>query len=283
MSLTPDTLINKSLELVSPPTTYSQLSSLIHDDNSSAEDISAIINTDPALTTRLLKVVNSPYYGFPSQISTISRAITIIGTSELTQLVLATSVINAFKGIPESLIKMEDFWQHSIACAVTASLIAKQCKLPAAEHFFIAGLLQNIGSLVIYQAVPELAREAITSAQFGQEVLYKAEQRLLGFDHSDVGAALAQNWRLPQPLIEVIKHHHAPSKATQFLAEATVVHLSDVMVTSAGTFGHSGDKHVPPLDPAAWTHLGLDEQQIPTIMRQVTDKIAGLSSAFTST
>jgi len=178
---------------------------------------------------------------------------------------------------------MDDFWQHSIACAVTASVIAKQCKLPAAEHFFIAGLLQNIGSLVIYQAVPELAKEALSSAQFGQEVLYKAEQRVLGFDHADAGAALAQNWRLPESLIEVIRHHHTPTKATQFLTEAAVVHLSDIMVTSTGNFGHSGDNHIPPLDPTAWTHLGLDEQQIPTIMRQVTDKMAGLSSAFTST
>jgi len=283
MSLSPDTLISKSLELVSPPTTYTQLQALVHSDNASTDDISSIINTDPALTTRLLKVVNSPYYGFPSQISTISRAITIIGTNELVQLVLATSVINAFKGIPENLIKMDEFWQHSIACAVTASLIAKQCKLPATEHFFIAGLLQNIGSLVIYQTVPELAREAISSAQFGQEILYKAEQRVLGFDHADAGAALAQNWRLPESLIDVIRYHHTPSKATQYLTEAAVVHLADIMVTSTGIFGHSGDKHVPPLDSAAWTHLGLDEQQVPTIMRQVTDKMAGLSSAFTST
>lgn len=280
MAFTADALINKSLELVSPPTTYSQLNELIHDDNASAEDISQVINTDPALTTRLLKIVNSPYYGFPSQISTISRAITIVGTSELNQLVLATSVIKAFKGIPEDLIKMEDFWRHSIACAITASIIAKKCKMPAAEQFFIAGLLQNIGSLVMYQTVPELAKEAITSSLFGSETLEESEQRLLGFDHSQVGEALAKNWRLPAALTEIIRHHHTPSQAELFPIETAIVHLSDVMVTSAGVFGHPGDRHVPRLDPQAWNELKLDEQQLPDIMQQVNDKIDDLTSVL---
>jgi HD-like signal output (HDOD) protein len=282
MAFTADALINKSLELVSPPTTYTQLDSLIRDDNASADDISQVINADPALTTRLLKVVNSPYYGFPSQISTISRAITIVGTSELTQLVLATSVINAFKGIPADLIKMDDFWQHSIACAVTASSIAKKCKLPAAEQFFIAGLLQNIGSLVIYQTVPELAKEAITSALFGNETLYEAERRLLGFDHTEVGEALAKKWRLPAALTETIRHHHTPSEAERFPVETAVIHIADIMVTSAGIFGHAGDRYVARLDPKAWAKLKLDEQQLPDIMQQVTDKTRDLTSVLSS-
>jgi HD-like signal output (HDOD) protein len=282
MAFTADTLINKSLELVSPPTTYTQLDALIHNENASADDISQVINADPALTTRLLKVVNSPYYGFPSQISTISRAITIVGTSELTQLVLATSVINAFKGIPADLIKMEDFWQHSIACAVTASSIAKKCKIPAAEQFFIAGLLQNIGSLVIYQTVPELAKEAITSALFGSETLYEAERRLIGFDHTEVGEALAKKWRLPAALTETIRHHHTPSEAELFPVEAAVIHISDIMVTSAGIFGHAGDRYVARLDPKAWEKLKLDEQQLPDIMQQVTDKTRDLTSVLSS-
>ena len=282
MAYTADALINKSLELVSPPTTYSQLNELIHDDNASSDDISHVINTDPAVTTRILKIVNSPYYGFPSQISTISRAITIIWTSELTQLVLANSVINAFKGIPEDLIKMEDFWRHSIACAMTASNIAKKCKMPAAEQFFIAGLLQNIGSLILYQTVPELYKEAITSSLFGNETLYEAEHRLLGIDHTQVGEALAKEWRLPAALTEIIRHHHSQAQSEIFPIETAIVHLSDVMVTAAGTFGHAGDRHVPRLNPQAWAELKLDEQQLPDIMQQVTNKIDDLTSVLTT-
>lgn len=282
MALTPDALVNKSLDLVSAPTIYSQLNELIQDPNASADDISEVINTDPALTTRLLKVVNSPYYGFPSQITTISRAITIIGTSELIQLVLATSVINSFKGIPDDLMSMNEFWTHSVACALTSSLLAKKCKFPAAEHFFTAGLLHNIGSLVLYQSVPELAREAINSARFGHETLYHAEGRLLGFDHCAAGEALIKSWRLPAALMAVTRYHHSPTLAEEFQTEVAVVHIADIIVASTGLYGHAGDTHVSPLSPTAWDHLQLEEQDLPEIVEQLADKITNLTSALMS-
>lgn len=280
MALTADALVNKSLELVSAPTIYTQLNSIIQDPNSSADDISTVITTDPALTTRLLKVVNSPYYGFPSQITTISRAITIIGTSELVQLVLATSVINSFKGIPNDLMNMEEFWTHSVACAITSSLLAKQCKFPAAEHFFTAGLLHNIGALVLYQSVPELAREAINSARFGNEPLHHAENRILGFDHCAAGEALIKSWRLPASLMEVTRYHHTPTMAEEFKTEVATVHIADIIVTSTGLYGQSGDLHVPPLSSTAWDHLQLDEHVLPDIIEKLSEKISGLTSAL---
>ncbi|MBL4638122.1 MAG: HDOD domain-containing protein [Proteobacteria bacterium] len=280
MALTPETLVNKSLKLVSPPNTYAQLDALIKDPNSSAEDISDVINTDLALVTRLLKVVNSPFYGFPSQINTISRAITIIGTRELTHLVLATSVIDAFKGIPSSLINMTEFWRHSLACAIAAKYLAKECGQRATERYFISGLLQNIGSLVIYQSVPELAREVINSAKFGNEVIYKAEQRILGFDHTDVGQALVKAWRLPHSLEEVVKCHHTPSQSVNFPLEVAVVHIADIIVSSA-QLGHSGDSHVPPLDPDAWDLLGLDEKIIPDLVKELVQQLDELANLLT--
>lgn len=281
MSLTPEALVNKSLELVSPPTTYTQINELMNDPNSTANDISTIINTDLALATRLLKVVNSSFYSFPSQIDTISRAITIIGMRELTQLVLATSVINSFKGIPSELINMDEFWKHSLACAITAKIIAQRCGQHAIEQFFIAGLLHNIGSLVLYQSVPELAKESINSAQFGHEVIYKAEQRVLGFDHTEVGQALIQAWRLPSSLGEVVRYHHTPTLAQEFPMEVAIVHIADIMVSSA-QLGHSGDNHVPPLDPAAWDLLGLDIDVIPEILQQVVEHLDDLKSSMLS-
>ncbi len=277
MALTPETLVNKSLKLVSPPSTYAQLDALIKDPNSSAEDISEVINTDPALVTRLLKVVNSPFYGFPSQINTISRAITIIGTRELTHLVLATSVIDAFKGIPTNLINMKEFWRHSLACAIASKYLAKECGQRATERYFISGLLQNIGSLVIYQSMPELAREAINSAKFGHEVIYQAEQRVLGFDHTDVGQALVKAWRLPHSLEEVAKYHHTPSQSVNFPLEVAIVHVADIMV-SAAQLGHSGDTHVPPLDPEAWDLLGLDLDVIPDIIKELSQQLDELTN-----
>jgi HD-like signal output (HDOD) protein len=281
MSLSPESLVNKSLELVSPPSTYSELDKLIRDPNSSIDDMSQIINTDAALTTRLLKVVNSPFYGFPSQISTITRAVTIIGTRELTHLVLATSVIDAFKGIPDSLIKMSDFWRHSLACAIAAKHLAKLCGQQATERHFIAGLLNNIGCLVLYQSMPELAREILNSARYGHEVIFEAEKRLLSFDHTDIGTALVNAWRLPNSLSEVVKYHHTPSMADEFPVEVAIVHVADVLVSGA-QFGHAGDQHVPPLDPQAWELLGLDLMDIPTVLDKVNEQLDALASVLTA-
>jgi len=281
MSLAAESLVNKSLELVSPPTTYSLLNDLMNDPNSSADDISAVINTDPALATRLLKVVNSPFYGFPSQINTISRAITIIGTRELIHLVLATSVMNSFTGIPSSLINMDEFWRHSLACAIAAKQLALKCGQRPAERFFLAGLLHNIGSLVIYQSMPELAREAINSSKFGNEAIFLSEQRVLGFDHTQVGQALVKAWRLPALLDDVVRHHHTPSDSKDFPLEVAIVHIADIMVSSA-EFGHSGDHHIPPLDPKAWDLLNLDTAELPEILHIVQTQLDDLTAVMTA-
>jgi HD-like signal output (HDOD) protein len=277
MSISPDSLVKKTLELVSPPSTYSQLNDLLKDPNSSVDDISAIINTDPALVARLLKVVNSPFYGFPSQISTISRAITIIGTRELINLVLATSVINSFKGIPEDLINMRVFWRNSLACGIAAKALAKRCGYRATERYFIAGLLQNIGSLVLYQSMPEIAREAINSSRFGHEAIFKAEQRLLGFNHADLGATLIKAWRLPSSLAETVQYHHTPSTSVEFPVEVAIVHIADIIVSSA-QLGHAGDPHVPPIVPEAWTLLGLELTDIPELLNDINEQLDALTN-----
>lgn len=277
MTLTPQALVNKSLELVSAPTTYARLDALISDPDSAIDDISAVINTDPALTTRLLKIVNSPFYGFPSQINTISRAITIIGTRELTHLVLATSVMNAFRGIPANLMDMDTFWRHSLACAITAKYLAEATHQTNHEQYFIAGLLHNIGSLVLYQSVPELAREAINSARFGHEVLHEAEKRIIGFDHAEVGAILIQNWRLPESLAQVARNHHQPSKAEQDKLEVAIVHIADILVSSV-PFGHNGDQHVPPMDEGAWQHLNLKPEAMPSLLFNVSRQLDSLAT-----
>lgn len=282
MTLSATSLVNRSLELVSPPSTYTRLDTLIQDPDSAIDDFASVINTDPALATRLLKIVNSPFYGFPSQINTISRAITIIGTRELNHLVLATSVMNAFSGIPTTLINMDSFWRHSLACAMTARQLANACGQRGTERLFTAGLLHNIGSLVMYQSLPELAREAISSARFGNETIFQAEQRIIGFDHSEVGEALALAWRLPESLVDTIRHHHYPAEAKTAALDVAIVHVADVMV-SAVPFGHAGDAHVPPLDPNAWQLLGLDLNIVPQILTQISLQLDSLTATMLKT
>ncbi|MBL1320611.1 MAG: HDOD domain-containing protein [Methylophaga sp.] len=276
MSLTPIALVERTPELASPPTVYNKLSSMLNDENSSAEHISAVINTDPALATRLLKIVNSAFYGFPSQIATISRAITIIGTTELTNLVLATSVINSFKDIPDSLININEFWHQSLSCAIASMYIAKQCGQRATERFFILGLLHNIGSLVLYQTLPELSKQVLMAARFDNEPVHQAEKRIIGFDHCEVGLALSQAWRLPPSIGEVIRYHLSPSEAESFPTETAIIHLANIVVGIA----RQGDDATVSIEPEAWDLLQLNTDVLPEIIHQMNEQLENITSVM---
>ncbi len=281
MALTAAALVNKSLELVSAPTIYSEINARMNDANSSAEDISTIINQDPALSARLLKIVNSPFYGFPSQITTISRAITIIGTRELMHLVLATSVIQSFKGIPSDLIDMDSFWRHSLATAMIAKHIAQHNGQMNTERFFISGLLHNIGALVIYLTLPEMAREALSGTQFHGETICEAEQRVMGFDHTETGAALISAWRLPSSLMEVARYHHTPARAQTYPTEVAIVHIADVLAHHTFIDGHDSCD-LPHVDDQAATIVTLTETMASEIIEHVATQLDELTAIMTS-
>jgi len=143
-------LISDNLKIFSLPSIFLRLDDAINDLRSSVTDIGNIISEDQGLTVRMLKLANSPLYGFPSKIETISKAVLIIGTKQIRDLTLATSMLQVFKGIPEDFITMETFWRHSIACGVIARIIAGYRREPNVETFFTAGILHDIGRLIMY-------------------------------------------------------------------------------------------------------------------------------------
>ena len=197
MSNAPKQLIENSVELTSLPAVVMQAMELLNQQRTSASDIGNVIAEDPALTARLLKIVNSAFYGFPTRIETISRAITIVGTRELTDLILGTSAIEVFEKIPNNLVNMETFWAHSLYTGVVSRILARRIHAPNTERYFVMGLLHDIGSLVLYRQQPELSRQALEMAIDESLPLHVSEQRVFDFDHADVGAELMRAWNLP--------------------------------------------------------------------------------------
>ncbi len=256
MSLTINQLVDDNLELFSLPEVVMRAVDLINDPDSSAVDIGKVISDDPGLTARLLKIVNSPFYNFPSRIDTVSRAITVVGTLELLDLILATSVIKKFNGIPTDLVDMDEFWSHSLYSGIAARTLARRHRAPNTERYFIAGLLHNIGALVIYQRIPDIAAEALTRAREGNEILFQVEQELLGFHHGDVGARLLEQWRLPDAFQTAVRYHHTPMAAETFQLETAIVHLADIIASSVQTADAESGR-VPPMDDGAWELVGL--------------------------
>ncbi|MDD5578933.1 MAG: HDOD domain-containing protein [Methylobacter sp.] len=201
-------LFRGDLQLTTPPNVYFELQKVVDDPNKSLMDAGLIIEKDPALSMRLLKIVNSAFFGFPSQIASIPRATALIGVTELQNLVLGTVVIDRFSSLPGGLLSMHDFWARSVRCALISKelCIYKQNKNDL-DSIFICGLLHDIGQLVFYRRIPVLAREIglLVDATGVDET--QAENNVIGFDHYQTGAELARLWRLPQIIIETIGQH----------------------------------------------------------------------------
>ncbi len=256
MTLAARDLINDTLELASLPSVVMRAMEQLNHPNTSASDIGEIIAEDPALTARLLKIVNSAFYGFPSRIDTISRAITIIGTLELTDLILGSSTIQVFSKLPNRLVNMEKFWEHSLYTGVVARILARYLRAPNTERCFVMGLLHDIGSLVLYRQQPEGSRRALEMAVEKSIPLDMAEREVFGFDHGEVGAELMQAWNLPETFVEVARHHHHPSAAERYRLETATIHLSDVITGMAHSTA-SDSQQVASLEAGAWELTGL--------------------------
>jgi len=277
MAVSPRELITGAIDLPSLPEVVMRAMELVNDPESSAIDIGRVLSEDTAMTARLLKIVNSPFYGFPSRIETVSRAITVIGTLDLLDLILATSVVKMFSGVPNDLVSMDSFWKHSLYSGVVARLLAARSKQPNVEHFFVAGLLHDLGSLVIYRKMPELAREALLRARYNGRILREAEQEIMGFDHAAVGAELMRMWKLPNSLVEAIEFHHTPSQAQHYPLVASVVHVADVIASSVRSGGGASEA-APPLDPGAWDLLKLPVQAVEALLVEADQQFGDAQS-----
>jgi len=258
-------IIKSTSQVASLPTIYLKIEDALNSANCSNHYLVDILSEDTALSARLLRLSNSAMFNFPNKIDSVSQAITIIGTQQLRALILASSVMTIFKDIPEDLLNMEMFWRHSIACAVSARVIASLRRAANVEYFFLAGLLHDIGRLIMFKEVPVEIGEAMQLATKTQQLLFKVEKEVLGFDHAKLGGMLLKDWKLPPQLIESTFYHHNPRASVDFQDEVAVVHVADIIANSL-QLGSSGEHLVPTLDNQAWERIGLPDAIITTVL-----------------
>jgi len=229
-TLTVADLLKGDIKLASPPIVYLALQKIIEDPTKSAKDAAITIESDAALAMRLLKIVNSAFYGFPTQISAISTAITLIGLRELQNLVLATVVIERFSDLPGQLFSVHDFWAKNLRCALIARSLDAQLGKNYTDSAFLCGLVHDIGQLVLYRRIPILAREVdlLAQSQPPNEVdLAGLEQQVIGFDHYELGAELCRLWKLPPMVVESIRLHRYPDYVGSHAKIANLIRLAD--------------------------------------------------------
>ena len=268
MSITVPQLIAKVRTVYSLPQTFHRLQEVVQNPDSSLSDIGEVLMADQALSARILQLANSSFYGFPSRIETISHAVTMIGAEQMVALVQGTCVASIFTNVPRELVNMELFWKHSIACGVTARIIAARRREPNTERFFLLGLLHDIGRLVIFQHLPKESASAIALAGSQHQLLHSAETAILGFDHATVGYDLLRTWKLPPRLCEPIKMHHAYNTSSLYPVETAILHTADVVV-NAMRCGTSGERYVPPLHAPHWELAGLTAEMIPPLEKEI--------------
>lgn len=250
------------------PLFYSQLSEAIDHPRSSIGDIAKIISEDQGLTARILKLANSPMFGYFSKIDTITQAVTIIGVVQVRDLALALSVMDVFKGIPEDLVNMEQFWKHSIATGLASRILATSQRESNLERFFVAGILHDIGRLVMYVRVPDICLELLEESRSSGTLLHRSEQERFSFDHADVGSALLKRWKIPPRVAEPVGAHHDCRKGDQYPREASILHFADI-IAHALQIGNSGEIFVPELDGEVWERLQISCYFLPNLVKQV--------------
>jgi putative nucleotidyltransferase with HDIG domain len=252
-------LVKKNIRLFSLPEVCLQVQSMAGEPGTSMEMIGKVVSQDAALTARLLKIVNSPYYGFQSRIDTITRALSIVGTKDLIDLTLAFSVVEVFNKIPEDLIDMVTFWRHSVFCGLLAQRIAAHCHVLHGERLFIAGLLHDVGKLLVYYNYPDKAAKILAEQKSSGTDICQLEHSILGSDHAEIGGELLTQWNLPEALREAVAYHHAPEECPSASLESSIVHIANALTNYLETLGQQQATQY--YDPYA-LFLGLNDRNI---------------------
>ncbi len=229
---TPRALVENVLQLISLPEIYLRLQQTIDDPEHSRGQVADIIAYDPSLSARVLRIANSSYYAFPREIETVASAVGIIGELDLRNLVLATTVVNSMSALRHQGINIDAFWLHSLRCGIIARLIAKSIGGSNSEVLFLAGILHDLGILVIYQQDAALADAVKRQMEEQHQLRDQAEREVMGFDHAEVGALLIDAWGLSPALVELTRCHHQYQLAQTDPRSAMILSLANLLTNN---------------------------------------------------
>lgn len=279
MKLDVESVLNLSDQITTLPALYNQINKAVEDPECSFLEIVKLIGGDSVFSAHLLRLANSSFFGFSSQIETITHAVTVIGMAEIRDLVLAVMVTRQFQGIPRELIDMKAFWFHSIACGLTAKVIATYRHMPSKERLYVLGMFHDLGRLLFFLNFAGPIKDILLRVKEEKVSFHQLEREIIGCDHAEVGGALLKRWNLPESLIEPVACQHDPSKAIHFPVETAILHVADI-IAHALMLGVSGDPFVCPLDSKAWKKIGLPVSLLPDIVNQVDLQFQGATQIF---
>lgn len=254
--------------LATLPDSVRTIGSMIESGTGSADDFAEEIGKDQVLSAKVLRLVNSGFCGFRSPVNSISHATVLLGIDSLRMLLYGTTVLD----LADSA-RMYGLWRHSLGTARAAGVLAERLELPKHEELAVAGLLHDIGKIVIAQVAPEKAALIRDRVDRTGGLQIDAEREVLGVTHLEVGGWLAERWSLPSRLIAPVIFHNDFDPDREFADRIAVVHLADIVCRARG-YGFPGDDGVPAIDRRAWTLLGVSMSDVSSMLVEI-DRLDG--------
>lgn len=248
--------IEKVGDLPTLPLVVHKIIQISNRPHSSAEEVAQIIEKDQVLAAKVLKLANSPYYGFPKRIGTVSHAVAILGLNVVKRMAICASVFDMMMAAG-----MDQLWRHSLAVAMTSHTLATRAGLSHPEEVFVAGLLHDLGQVALYAKAQELAVQVERTLLDRDLWRTEAEQEILGLTHAEMAGWLADHWSLPTSLKEPMMHHHQPTLARDAPVQTAIVHVADILAKAMG-YGAVDNQPVSPLSSKAWKLVNLDDNAL---------------------
>lgn len=258
--------------LISLPEVYLKLQQIISRDDFSLVEITDVISVDPAVTARLLRMVNSAFFGLAARIETISRAVNYLGAQQVHDLVLSTSIAQSFSDMHNEAFDLHEFWRKSVYCAIAARELAVICNVLDSERLFVTGLLHDIGHLMMRRSLPELVLQAEAEAEQSWSALSQAEKQVIGFDYAVVGAQLLKNWHLPDSLSESIKYQLKPTRVEDYELETAILNVA-VFLTHGQFSDLEENQFMAQVNRDAINLTGIDYENICSADRLTREKL----------
>lgn len=274
-------VVRKLTTLATLPEITAKIIQTVEDQRSTAAQLHQIIAHDPALVTRILKVVNSAFYGLPGQIGSVERAIVLLGLNAVKNIAVAASIGQLFKhgklceGIPA-----RELWTHCIGVGVAARDIAKQMKSPLADEAFLAGMIHDVGIIVALQSFPDQLRQVCEQAKLGESTFCDLERQIIGLDHQQLGAALAEQWKFPRSCQLVAGYHHRPhALVEQGRMLVNLVHVADTLCCKSDR-GFTLTAYKQSLAPEELATLQIDPAHVQSTSKRLGELMSVASSVM---
>ncbi len=255
-----ESLLSRINDIPTLPASVLRVMQMIEDPFCSSSDLAKVIQADPAMAAKVLKLANSSYYGFRQKIANIPQAVTLLGFATLKNTLLAAAVFDLFR-VAGTGFDLPALWTHSVTTATAAKLLAKRTKYPQSETAFTAALMHDVGKIILARFIPQGLAEIVAVIEKEHLAMYDAEKKILGLSHPALGAWVLGRWGLPAPVVEAVEFHHHPTRAQNGFDLAGIVYLANILAHRSG-IGCGGDGLPREMDPVVLEYYDLNESAL---------------------